>query len=63
MLTSAKRVFSSPELEEGKQFHYTFKARIMRDGKPVVFEKTVAVEAGKTVEITMTAPVADVAAN
>jgi uncharacterized protein (TIGR03000 family) len=44
--TSDRRVFVSPELNPGKQYHYTLKAEWNRDGKAVVVTKEVAVSAG-----------------
>jgi uncharacterized protein (TIGR03000 family) len=44
--TSSRRVFESPTLEPGREFHYTLKATYTRDGQPVVLSKTVTVKAG-----------------
>ena len=35
--TSSLRVFTSPQLEGGKEFHYTLKAQVMQDGDLVGF--------------------------
>jgi uncharacterized protein (TIGR03000 family) len=44
--TSAARVFVSPELAPGQQFHYTLKAEIVRDGQTLTVTEQVAVRAG-----------------
>jgi uncharacterized protein (TIGR03000 family) len=54
--TSATRHFYSPPLEPGRAFHYTFAARMERDGKTVKAERTVEVNAGDRREITLTMP-------
>jgi uncharacterized protein (TIGR03000 family) len=46
MLTGTERAFSTPGLEAGQKFFYDVKAELMVDGKPVVEEKRVVVEAG-----------------
>ena len=54
--TSAQRVFVSPNLPVGKEFHYMLKAEIMVKGKPVVVSESVAVKAGEESRITLSAP-------
>jgi uncharacterized protein (TIGR03000 family) len=54
--TSATRRFYSPPLEPGKTYHYTFQARMERDGKTVRDQRTVDVSAGDRREITLTLP-------
>jgi uncharacterized protein (TIGR03000 family) len=54
--TSATRRFYSPPLEPGRTYHYTFRARVERDGKTVNAERTVDVSAGDQREITLTMP-------
>lgn len=54
--TSARRVFISPELDQGKEYHYMLKATVMRDGKPVDVEKKVSVRAGEQSQVTLTVP-------
>ena len=51
--TSTTRVFTSPELPPGKDFHYTLKAEYSRDGKPVVLSKEVTVRAGAATQVDM----------
>jgi uncharacterized protein (TIGR03000 family) len=50
-LTSTTRVFESPKLEPGRQFVYTVKAEVVRDGRPVSESRRVIVEAGKKLEV------------
>jgi len=45
--TSAKRVFESPTLEQGKTYVYTFNATIVRDGQSVSAERKIKVKAGE----------------
>jgi len=54
--TSQRRVFTSPELTPGKSYEYVLKAEIVRNGQPVSWEEKVIVEAGKSAEVTLTAP-------
>lgn len=49
--TSAQRTFVSPELEAGKDFTYTLKAEMVREGKTVTESKTIVVRAGETTEV------------
>ncbi len=58
--TSQQRVFTSPALPAGKDFHYTLQAEVVVDGKPVTVSKTVAVRAGEQSRVTLT-PVTGVA--
>ncbi len=53
--TSERRVFVSPELNPGRQYHYTLKAEWNRDGKNVVVTKEVAVSAGNQTAVTLEA--------
>jgi uncharacterized protein (TIGR03000 family) len=54
--TSATRHFYSPPLESGKTYHYTFQARMERDGKTVTAERSVDVSAGDRREVNITLP-------
>ncbi len=54
--TSATRRFYSPPLEPGKSYHYSFEARMERDGKTVKAQHTVDVTANDRREITITMP-------
>jgi uncharacterized protein (TIGR03000 family) len=58
---SARRVFVSPALPAGKEFHYTLKAEFARDGKPVTVNKSVTVRAGEETSVDLTADLAGVA--
>jgi uncharacterized protein (TIGR03000 family) len=60
--TSANRVFVTPALEAGKDYQYTLKARIVRDGKTDVMTKEVTVRAGQVTQVELTAPAPTVAA-
>jgi uncharacterized protein (TIGR03000 family) len=53
--TSELRTFVSPALEQGKEFHYTLKAEINRDGKMVTKTKTITVSRGKKTEVDLNA--------
>lgn len=59
--TSATRTFVSPALESGKDFHYTLKAEIVRDGKTYTAIRRVAVRAGEETKVSLDIPVATVA--
>jgi uncharacterized protein (TIGR03000 family) len=58
--TSATRVFVSPSLSTGQDFHYTLKAEVMRDGKPFSVEKTITVRAGVETRVSLEMPHATV---
>jgi uncharacterized protein (TIGR03000 family) len=49
MIGGAERSFSTPPLAAGSQYYYDVKAEVMVDGKPVIEEKRVLVEAGATI--------------
>jgi uncharacterized protein (TIGR03000 family) len=59
--TSATRVFASPALERGKDFYYTLKAEVVRDGKTVTASKRVAVHAGEETKVSLEFPAASLA--
>lgn len=54
--TSATRRFYSPPLDPGKTYHYTFEARMERDGKMVKAQRTVDVTANDRRDITINMP-------
>lgn len=60
--TSANRTFATPSLETGKEYFYTLKAEIVRDGKTVTTTRRVAVKAGELTNVTIEIPAASVAA-
>jgi uncharacterized protein (TIGR03000 family) len=51
-----RRVFVSPSLATGRDFHYTLKAKVTRDGEPMTVEKTVTVRAGEETHVTLDVP-------
>jgi uncharacterized protein (TIGR03000 family) len=53
------RVFTTPPLEAGQDFHYDLKAEIMRDGKTIPTTQRVTVRSGKETRITMQFPTAE----
>jgi uncharacterized protein (TIGR03000 family) len=46
--TSAQRVFVTPALEDGKEYEYTLKAKVKRDGKVEIATAKVSFRAGET---------------
>jgi uncharacterized protein (TIGR03000 family) len=50
-LTSERRTFRTPKLQPGKEYYYTLRAEVMRDGEPVVEKKKVLVAAGRRVNV------------
>jgi uncharacterized protein (TIGR03000 family) len=60
--TSAQRVFVSPALEQGKEYEYTLKAQVVRDGKPQIATAKVTVRPGETSQVELKVPAAGVAA-
>jgi uncharacterized protein (TIGR03000 family) len=59
--TTAQRVFVSPTLNPGRDYHYTLKAEWVRDGKSVAVSKEVAVRAGEETRVQIAAEQATVA--
>jgi uncharacterized protein (TIGR03000 family) len=49
MIGGTERAFTTPPLAAGSQFYYDVKAEVVVDGKPVVEEKRILVEAGATI--------------
>jgi uncharacterized protein (TIGR03000 family) len=54
--TGDQRVFLSPDLPAGQEFHYTLKAEVVVDGKTQVVSQVVAVRAGEQSRVTLAAP-------
>ena len=52
--TSGTRVFTTPALTPGKDYSYTLKAEVVRDGKTQSAEQIVKVRAGETTPVTLT---------
>lgn len=50
-LQSASRSFDTPPLDPGREYRYTLKAEVMRDGRARVEKKTVAFRAGQPVTV------------
>jgi len=59
--TSARRVFVSPTLNPGKEYHYNLKVEYVQDGKTVELSKKVVVSAGNESTVSFEAPEATVA--
>ena len=59
--TSELRVFASPSLEPGKDFYYTLKGEMERDGRTVTTTQYVKVRAGQETRVQLEFPVATVA--
>ena len=59
---SANRVFVTPALEAGKEYEYTLKAQVVRDGKKQIVTEKVTVRAGKTSQVELNLPAAGIAA-
>jgi len=53
---SASRTFNSPALEQGKDFHYTLKAEVVRDGQTLSVVKEVTVRAGEVSQVSLEMP-------
>jgi uncharacterized protein (TIGR03000 family) len=49
--TDSVRAFVSPPLQPGKDYHYTLRAEVTRDGKKVERTRDVSVRAGQTSEV------------
>lgn len=58
--TSSQRLFTTPALETGKEFTYTLKATVNRDGKAETVTRVVSVRGGEqtTVQLDFNAPAA-----
>jgi uncharacterized protein (TIGR03000 family) len=59
--TGSSRIFQSPALNPGREYHYTIKAEVVRNGKPVKAEQVVTVRAGEITPVTLTVPPAGIA--
>jgi uncharacterized protein (TIGR03000 family) len=54
--TSGNRVFVTPPLETGREFHYTLKAKVVREGQVQTTTRRVAVRAGEVSRVELTIP-------
>ena len=59
--TSTERVFVTPELNPGREYHYTLKAEVVKDGKSAMIEKVITVKAGEVTTEKLALPAASVA--
>jgi uncharacterized protein (TIGR03000 family) len=50
-LSTGARTFRTPQLEPGREYFYTFKAEVVRDGKTVTESKRVAFRAGEAARV------------
>jgi uncharacterized protein (TIGR03000 family) len=55
--TTANRMFITPALERGKEFTYTLKAEIVRDGQTYSAIQRVTVRGGAESKVTLEVPV------
>jgi uncharacterized protein (TIGR03000 family) len=51
--TSALRLFKTPPLERGKEFHYTLKAKFVRGAQTITVEEVVPVRAGRETVVSL----------
>jgi uncharacterized protein (TIGR03000 family) len=49
--TGSNRLFMTPPLERGKDFHYTLKAKVIRNGKTEGASEQIAVRAGEETRV------------
>ncbi len=59
---SARRVFVTPALEVGKEYEYTLKAKVERDGKVQIATAKVTIRPGQISQVELKVPAAGVAA-
>lgn len=59
--TSAQRTFQTPDLEDGRTFHYTLRAEVVREGRVQTVTERIAVRAGETTRVTLNVPAQGVA--
>jgi len=52
---TTQRVFVSPALNFGREYHYTLQAEFVKDGKKVTLSKEVAVQAGEETRVSFSA--------
>jgi uncharacterized protein (TIGR03000 family) len=57
---SAQRAFVSPSLEPGKEFYYTLKGELERDGRTYTTSQRVLVRAGQETRVQLDFPAASV---
>jgi len=54
--TWSERLFVSPPLEPGKDFHYTLKAQFIRGKMTITVEETIVVRAGRETTVSLDVP-------
>jgi uncharacterized protein (TIGR03000 family) len=54
--TSDRRTFSTPLLEPGRDFYYTFQATIIREDRPIMTRRQVRVRAGEVTRVSIDFP-------
>jgi uncharacterized protein (TIGR03000 family) len=54
--TSSTRYFRTPSLDVGKDYHYTLKAKVTRDGKVETVTRRVLVRAGEETRVNLDLP-------
>ncbi len=59
--TSSLRVFASPSLEPGKDFYYTLRGELVRDGQTILTSQRVKVRAGQETRVQLEFPLTTVA--
>jgi uncharacterized protein (TIGR03000 family) len=50
---SSRRVFTSPPLQKGMKYFYTFKASVVRDGRTITTKKRVRVRPGEVTRVSI----------
>jgi uncharacterized protein (TIGR03000 family) len=61
--TESSRTFVSPPLQPGKEYQYTLRCEVTRDGKKVERTKDITVRAGQQSEVTFDLPAEDGSSN
>jgi uncharacterized protein (TIGR03000 family) len=56
--TSGERLLTTPDLEPGREFHYTLRVEVTRDGQTQQVSQRVAVRAGEDVRVNIDVPTA-----
>ena len=61
--TSASRTLQTPNLPVGREFNYTLKVEVVRDGKAVTESKQITVRAGQVTPVNFDSTLLTVASN
>jgi uncharacterized protein (TIGR03000 family) len=61
--SSGLRVFASPSLQPGREYYYTLRAEVVRNGQTVAQTQRVAVRAGEETRVTLALPAAQAVAS